>query len=29
MAEGKRGEDPTLARFYEAMEMTNAEKIIN
>jgi hypothetical protein len=29
MAEGKRSEDPTLAGFYEAMERTNAEKIIN
>jgi hypothetical protein len=27
MAEDKRCEDPTLARFYEAMEKTNVEKI--
>jgi hypothetical protein len=26
MAKGKRSEDPTLARFYEAMERTNVEK---
>jgi hypothetical protein len=27
MAEDKRSEDPALARFYEAMERTNAENI--
>jgi hypothetical protein len=27
MAEGKGSEDPALARFYEAMERTNVEKI--
>jgi F420-0:gamma-glutamyl ligase-like protein len=27
MAEDKRTVDPTLASFYEAMEMTNVEKI--
>ena len=26
MDEGKRSEDATLARFYEAMERTNVEK---
>jgi hypothetical protein len=29
MAEDKRSEDPTLARFYEAMERTNIKKITN
>jgi hypothetical protein len=29
MAEDKRSEDPTLAGFYEAMEMMNVEKITN
>jgi hypothetical protein len=27
MVEGKKSEDSTLARFYEAMERTNVEKI--
>jgi hypothetical protein len=29
MAEDKKSIDPTLARFYEAMERTNVEKITN
>jgi hypothetical protein len=29
VAEDKRSEDPALARFYEAMERTNVEKIMN
>jgi hypothetical protein len=29
MAEDKRSENPTLARFYEDMKRTNAEKITN